>query len=62
MRVAITVREVVVHLIGTKIDDFVTAPHTCCNQQERCKHGFHDAEDGILSPDWGHRSYDTAHM
>jgi hypothetical protein len=43
-------------------NDFVTAPHTCCDQQEGCKHGCHDAEDGILSPDWQHRSYDLAHM
>jgi len=44
------------------LDDFVTAPHTCCNQTDGCKQGFHDAEDGILSPDWKQRSYDTAHM
>jgi hypothetical protein len=44
------------------LDDFVTSPHTCCNQTEGCKQGYHDAEQGILSPDWKQRSYDTAHM
>lgn len=43
-------------------DDFITAPHTCCSRPEGCMQGFHDAEDGIFSPDWEQRSYDTAHM
>jgi hypothetical protein len=44
------------------LDDFITAPHTCCRKPEGCQQGFHDAEDGIFSPDWEQRSYDTAHM